>query len=275
MWRGFTGPLTVSSARAGTTALETALLQRPRVAVASLLTLSLLCWAWLGPMARDMYGTMQGPAAWMVTGRWNAPFTLLMTAMWVAMMAAMMLPSSVPTLLLFGLVVRSDPSASPAARVYVFATGYLTVWSAFGAAMTLVQRELSLQALMTPMMEMQGLRVSGALLLVAGLYQLTPLKRVCLSACQSPAGFLARNWRTGKRGALQLGVRHGLYCLGCCWALMLLLFALGVMNLTVLVGLSLFVAIEKVAPPRLHADTVGGALLTAAGAWLLAGGILP
>ena len=237
-----------------------------------LVILALACWAWLGPMALDMQGSMQGPSAWMMTARWNTSFTLLMVLMWVAMMAAMMLPSAVPTLLLFGLVVRSDPGSSPAIRVYIFAAGYLLVWSAYGAAMALVQRELSLHAVMTAMMQVQAHRLSAALLILAGLYQLTPAKRACLRVCQSPAGFISRHWRTGKTGALQLGVRHGLYCLGCCWALMLILFALGVMSLPVLLGLTVFLIVEKMAPQWLRAEVTGGVLLTGLGAWMLVSG---
>lgn len=251
------------------TALERALRREPRLAIASLAVLALACWTWLGPMAWDMYGSMQGPSRWMMTARWNAPFTAMMALMWVAMMTAMMLPSAVPALLIFGGVVRSDPSASPGLRVYAFAAGYLLVWAVYGAAMTLVQRELALRAVMTAMMEVQTRQLAGALLVVAGLYQLTPFKRACLRACQSPAAFLSRHWRTGNGGALRLGARHGLYCLGCCWALMLLLFALGVMHLPVLVGLSLFLIVEKAAPPRLRTDALGGVLLTAWGGWML------
>ena len=254
------------------TALERTLRHDQRLAVGSLVMLSLACWAWLGPMAWDMDGSMQGASAWMMTARWNLQFTLLMVVMWLAMMTAMMLPSAVPTLLLFGLVVRTDPGASPVIRVYIFAAGYLLVWGAFGVAMTLLQRELSLRAVMTAMMELQTGRLSGGLLIVAGIYQLTPAKRACLRACQSPAGFLSRNWRTGSTGALRLGIRHGLYCLGCCWGLMLLLFALGVMNLPVLLGLTVFLMVEKMAPPWLRADVAGGVLLTAFGAWLVAAG---
>jgi predicted metal-binding membrane protein len=222
-------------------------------------------------MALDMYGSMQGPSAWMMTARWNASYTLLMVVMWVAMMTAMMLPSAAPTLLLFGLVVRSDPGASPAVRVYLFAAGYLLVWGAYGSAMALVQRQLSLRAVMTAMMEVEANRVAGTLLILAGLYQLTPAKRACLRTCQSPAGFISRHWRTGNVGALQLGLRHGIYCLGCCWALMLVLFALGVMNLPVLLALTLFLIVEKMAPPWLHAEVTGGVLLTGFGAWLVSG----
>jgi predicted metal-binding membrane protein len=212
---------------------------------------------------------MSGASAWMIDARWDAPYTLLMVAMWVVMMTAMMLPSALPTVLLFGWVVRSDAAASPTVRVYLFAAGYLLVWGAFAGAMTFVQRELSLRAVLTPMMELEAYRWSGALVVLAGLYELTPLKRACLRACQSPAGFIARNWRTGNLGALWLGVGHGLYCLGCCWALMLLLFALGVMNLAVLVALFVILVAEKQAPPWIRADVAVGVLLTAGGAWML------
>jgi predicted metal-binding membrane protein len=257
------------------TTLERALRHDQRLAVGLLVILSIACWAWLGPMALDMYGSMQGSSAWMMGARWNAPYTLLIVTMWVAMMTAMMLPSAVPTLLLYGLVVRSDPGSSPAVRVYIFAAGYLLVWGAFGAAMALVQRELSLHAAMTAMMELQAGRVSGVLLILAGLYQLTPAKQACLRTCQSPAGFISRNWRTGNTGALQLGLRHGLYCLGCCWALMLLLFVLGVMHLPVLLGLTVFLIVEKMAPRWLRADLAGGVLLTVFGVWMLVSGWQP
>jgi len=252
------------------TTLERALRHDQRLATGSLVMLSLACWVWLVPMASDMYGSMEGASAWMMTARWNLPFTLLMLVMWVAMMTAMMLPTAVPTLLLFGLVVRSDPGSSPAVRVYIFAAGYLLVWGVFGAVMTLVQRELVLHSVMTAMMQLQATRLSGALLMLAGVYQLTPAKRACLRVCHSPAGFIARHWRTGNAGALRMGFSHGLFCLGCCWALMLILFALGVMNLPVLLALTAFLIVEKTAPASLHTEVVGGVLLTAFGAWMVA-----
>jgi predicted metal-binding membrane protein len=251
------------------TALEGALRNTPRFAVGSLLVLSLLCWAWLAPVALDMSGSMRGPSAWMMTARWDAPYTLMMAAMWLVMMTAMMLPSALPTVLLFGWVVRSDAAASPTVRVYVFAAGYLIVWGAFAVAMTFVQRELSLRAVMTAMMQLETYRWSGALVVLAGLYELTPLKRACLRACQSPAGFIARNWRTGNLGALRLGVGHGLYCLGCCWALMLLLFVGGVMNLYVIAALSTVVAVEKTSRLGELGSRVSGGVLVALAIWIL------
>ena len=107
------------------------------------------------------------------------------------------------------------------------------------------------------------------MLLVAGVYQLAPLKRACLGACRSPLSFLMVRWREGRAGALQMGIAHGAYCVGCCWALMLLLFAGGVMNVPVVVALSLFVALEKLGPFGAQGARISGALLMAAGVWML------
>ena len=112
--------------------------------------------------------------------------------------------------------------------------------------------------------------MSAALLFIAGIYQLTPIKQACLRACQSPLGFLVSRWRDGWSGALRMGIEHGAFCVGCCWALMLLLFAGGVMNLAVILALTAFVAFEKLAPLGPHGARVSGALLSAAGLWMLA-----
>jgi predicted metal-binding membrane protein len=119
-------------------------------------------------------------------------------------------------------------------------------------------------------MEMTNEAAGATLLFIAGAYQFTPLKHVCLRTCQSPLGFLMSHWRTGVVGAFSIGVKHGAYCVGCCWALMLLLFVGGVMNLTVIVALTAFVAFEKLAPFRTNTTWISGALLIGAGAWILA-----
>ena len=119
------------------------------------------------------------------------------------------------------------------------------------------------------MMEVTSSRVGATLLLLAGVYQLTPIKHACLRTCQSPLGFLMSRWRTGWPGAFVMGLEHGAYCVGCCWALMLLLFAGGVMNLTVIAALTAFVAFEKLAPLGLHGARISGVLLMAAGLWML------
>lgn len=222
----------------------------------------LLCWAWIVPMARDMYGPMTGSAAWMMTSRWDTAHLLLLLAMWVVMMVGMMLPSAAPTLLLYATVLRkSVPGANAPLLVYAFAAGYLLIWTSFSFAATVLQRLLSELLLLSPMMELQNRAWAGALLVIAGAYQLTPMKRSCLESCRSPAAFIAQHWRTGGLGALRMGLAHGLYCLGCCWALMLLLFVGGVMNLWVIAAITLFVLLEKVAPHGAQGGRLSGALL--------------
>ena len=238
-------------------------------ALVVLLVLTLACsWTWIVAMARDMYGSMTGASAWMMTARWDAPHRLLLWAMWAVMMTAMMLPSAAPLILLYGAAARRSPQRT-ARHTYVLAAGYLAAWTAFSLAATVLQLALASLLLVTPMMEAGSSRVSGTLLIAAGLYQWTPFKHACLRACQSPLGFLMAHWRDGWSGAFRLGLAHGAYCVGCCWALMLLLFAGGVMNLLVIAALTAWVAVEKLAPFGRRATQVSGAAMIAAGAWLL------
>jgi predicted metal-binding membrane protein len=149
------------------------------------------------------------------------------------------------------------------------AGGYLLAWAGFSVAATVLQRLLARAFVLNPMMEMPDRTAVGATLLLAGAYQLTPWKAACLQQCRSPLAFIMQRWRTGTRGALRMGLEHGAYCLGCCWALMLLLFAGGVMNLTIIVGLTIIVLIEKISPIGVLASRVLGVVLMAAGAWWL------
>ena len=150
-----------------------------------------------------------------------------------------------------------------------FAAGYLLVWTAFSLVATVLQRWLAHLLLLTPMMDASDRRFGGALLIVAGLYQFTPFKRACLQYCRSPAEFLTRHWRTGAAGGFYLGWLHGLYCLGCCWALMLLLFVGGVMNLWWIAALTVFVLLEKVAPFGGSGARFSGWPIIALGLWFL------
>jgi predicted metal-binding membrane protein len=232
-----------------------------------------LCWAWLVPMARDMYGPMTGRSAWMMTGTWDFPHQALLFAMWVVMMVGMMLPSAAPTLLLYAGVVHKSPEAvSAPARVYAFAGGYLLVWTAFSLLATALQLLLRHWLLLSPMMETRNHVFGGALLLLAGVYQFTPYKRSCLSSCRSPAAFIAQHWRRGISGAFRLGLDHGIYCLGCCWALMLLLFVGGVMNLWWIGLLTLLVLLEKLAPLGAQGGRLSGLLIIALGLWRIVNG---
>ena len=220
-------------------------------------------------MARDMYGPMTGASAWMMTTTWDAPRVVLLWAMWAAMMAGMMMPSATPLVMLYARTARHRPRAYSASRaIYAIAGGYVLVWAVFSVAATALQRVLAELLVMTVMMEPATPAAAATLLFVAGVYQLTPYKRACLQSCRSPIAFLSTRWREGVDGAFRMGVEHGLYCLGCCWALMLLLFAGGVMNLTVILALTVWVVIEKIAPFGEQSARAGGALLLVAGLWM-------
>jgi predicted metal-binding membrane protein len=165
----------------------------------------------------------------------------------------MMVPSAAPVILLYARVFRHGQARGnvpgAVAPTAVFAAGYLACWFGFSALATALQFALERSGLVDGMMMWSTDRwLTAGLLVGAGLYQLSPLKTACLAQCRSPAEFLARHWRPGRRGAFRLGVVHGAYCLGCCWALMLLLFAAGIMNLVWIAGLSILVLIEKLAP---------------------------
>jgi predicted metal-binding membrane protein len=251
------------------TAVEAALGSPRASLVVVLILVPLLCWTWVVAMARDMYGSMSGAAAWMMTVTWDAPRILLLWAMWAAMMAGMMLPSATPLMLLYARVLRNRHGVQrPALRIYAMGLGYLAVWAAFSIAATMLQRELASSSVMTMMMEPSNRRFAAALLIVAGVYQLTPYKDACLHICRSPLQMLTMRWREGIAGALHMGASHGLYCLGCCWALMLLLFAGGIMNLAVILALTVWVAIEKLSPFGKQSARVGAALLLAVGGWM-------
>ena len=180
---------------------------------------------------------------------WTPAYTLLMFGMWWLMMIAMMLPSAAPMVLLHATVTcNAQPTASSrqlAQTTAAFVVGYLVMWGAFSLSAVIAQWMLQREGLLSPMMTSTSRLFGAGLLLAAGLWQMTPLKAVCLRRCRSPIGFLAMHWRSGTRGAFGMGVKHGAYCLGCCWFLMALLFFGGVMNLIWIAGLALIVLIEK------------------------------
>jgi len=255
------------------TPVETLLRRDRRLIGGALAVAVIVCWAWIVPMAVDMYGRMDGASAWMMTDRWDGRHLVLLFAMWAVMMAGMMLPSAAPALLIYAAVIRRSPAgAAVNAHVNAFAAGYLLAWTLFSLAATVLQRQLAHAGWLSPMMEMEDRRLGGTLLLAAGLYQFTPFKRACLSYCRSPAEFLTGHWRPGPAGGFRLGWLHGLYCLGCCWALMLLLFAGGVMNLWWIGGLTVFVLLEKAAPFGDRGGRWASLPLIALGLWLLRGG---
>jgi len=176
---------------------------------------------------------------------WDGVDLFLVLLMWTLMMAAMMLPSALPMLRTFAALGRRTTPPSARSNTLVFAAGYVAVWGGFSVLATLGQWGLLEVRLVSPMMEASSDWLGGLLLLGAGVYQLTPWKAACLTRCRSPMAFLLAEWRQGWSGALKMGWWHGLYCVGCCWALMLLLFVMGVMNLAWIVALSVLVLLEK------------------------------
>jgi predicted metal-binding membrane protein len=221
-------------------------------------------------MVHDMGGTPMP----MSGGPWTPAHALVVVVMWVAMMAAMMLPSAAPMVLFHAAIThqRSKGAAPAGVSSGAFVLGYLAVWSVFSVAATALQYSLERLALLSPMMQTTNTLLSGAMLVVAGIYQWTPLKRACLRQCQSPFAFVMAHWRDGIAGAFAMGMRHGAACLGCCWPLMLLLFVGGVMNVSWIAGIAAFVAIEKLAPAHSWVGRTAGAMLVAWGVatWLAA-----
>ena len=178
---------------------------------------------------------------------WSFNYSVLMFFMWWTMMIAMMLPSASPMILLYTALIRRTKKAKSIIRqVTSFICGYLLAWAAFSLFAAALQSQLELRDWMSPMMmEATNIYLAAGILIAAGVYQLTPLKTVCLEKCRQPASFLANYKNTWVNSPLRIGLVHGFYCVGCCWFLMGLLFFGGIMNLYWIVGLIIFVAIEK------------------------------
>ena len=250
------------------------LLQRQRlVIVAALAGIATLAWVYLLVAAADMTAAMAGMDRTMAMPSKSAAELGLLFAMWWVMMIGMVLPGVTPMILTFATVNRQRRARhQPYVPAALFTAGYLLAWGGFSVAATLAQWALERGALLSAMdMTINSRWLGGLLFVAAGLYQFTPVKLSCLQFCRSPLDFVMNHWRDGPDGALRMGMTHGLHCLGCCWVLMLLLFAVGVMNLVLVAGLAIVVLLEKLLPGP-WAGRIGGALLTAYGAWLLASG---
>jgi predicted metal-binding membrane protein len=248
------GTMTVTN----TTVLEAVLRRDRMVLLVALVAVTAIAWIWIllgagtgmnavamtvGARMSGMAGMMMAPVAW------TAGYAGLMFAMWWVMMVAMMLPTAAPILLLFARVNRAERAGDrPYVPTGIFAAGYLAAWGGFSALATLLQWALEQLGLLSPMMTMTNYWLGGAILTAAGIWQFTPIKGICLRHCRSPLSFLAKGWRPGRLGAFRMGIEHGIFCLGCCWFLMGLLFFGGVMNLFWIAGLAVFVLLEKAIP---------------------------
>jgi len=203
---------------------------------------------------------------------WTLAYGLVVFAMWAVMMVAMMLPSAAPVTLLIASIGRKRREAGAATGISTapFVLGYLAVWLAFSATATLLQWRLDAAELLSETMALASTLVAGGVLILAGIYQWTPLKQACLRHCRSPLDFLLHHWRDGALGAFVSGARHGTFCLGCCWMLMVLLFVGGIMNLAWIAGIALIVLIEKTLPWGGWMGRAMGVVLIAWGALALA-----
>jgi predicted metal-binding membrane protein len=270
-----------------TTVTEALLRREKTLVLAGLLLITALAGWWVGigsgtGMSAYSMTTWRFPPPLYVASfeNWSPSYALVMFFMWWIMMIAMMIPSATPIILLYGHVYRHEQRQGklPAGAVptLIFVLGYLFSWAAFSAAATGLQWGLERVALIHQMMMWSINPIfTAALLIAAGLYQLTPLKTACLEHCRSPAQYLAQHFRPGAAGAFRLGCRHGVYCLGCCWFLMALLFAGGIMSLVWIAGLAVYVLIEKVAPYGQLIARLAGAVMVLVGLWVAAGPMLP
>ena len=203
---------------------------------------------------------------------WTAWDLVLVFLMWVVMMVAMMVPTVSPMILFFAEINRHrNQRQGTFVSTAQFLLGYLTVWTGFSVLAALTQWGLLTVALVSPMMESTSKALGGALLLGAGLFQFSPLKYACLAHCRSPMGFIVTEWRGGAWGAFRMGLKHGGYCLGCCWALMGLLFAFGVMPLLWVASISGFVLLEKIAAGNQLVSRLGGLLFIGWATWIVFG----
>jgi predicted metal-binding membrane protein len=265
------------------TVLETVLRRDRQAVVAALVAVIAMAWVWIlfgagtGMSAMDM---LAGPSTDSMAGMiapamWTVGYAGIMFSMWWVMMAAMMLPSAAPILLLFARINRKQKAAGqPFIPTGIFAAGYLVAWGGFSLLATGLQWELERLSLLSPMMVTTNYWLGGAILIAAGVWQLTPIKGMCLRHCRSPMGFLVQSWRPGRGGAFRMGLEHGSFCLGCCWFLMGLLFFGGIMNLFWIIGLAVFVLLEKTVPMGSWIGRIVGVGVAAWGVLLLAGTML-
>lgn len=272
------------------TARLAAVFARPKVlAVLCIVALTGLGWLYLGLLI----GEMGGPAAWlgpgmslldllprawdvlcsptfgialMPEGEWGVTGFLLVALMWMAMTLAMMLPSAAPMIYTYAEI--ADTAAKKHEKVvspFVLTAGYAAVWFGFAATATLAQFALTKAALLNPSMASASGLFSGAVFIVAGVYQFSALKNACLSQCRSPFPFFFTNWQTTPRGVFRLGLKQGLFCFGCCWAMMLVMFAVGIMNVVWMAALGVLMTVEKM--------TVTNRLTYAIGVFAIAAGL--
>jgi predicted metal-binding membrane protein len=257
--------------------LERAVRQDRALVLLGIGAITLLSWAYIVKMAATMNASAADKAMHAAMGMgaraaWGPAEFVVLFLMWAVMMVAMMLPSAAPIMLLVAGTYRRRRDRSRL-LTSVFASGYLVAWTAFGAGAALTQLMFHRTALLSSSMGSTSAILGGGLLLLAGVYQWLPFKAACLTHCRSPLAFLTSHWREGTAGAFAMGFRHGWYCVGCCWVLMGLLFAAGVMNLLWVGAIAVFVLIEKLAPHGARFGRIAGVLFMIWGGWVLISGL--
>ncbi len=217
----------------------------------------------MGDMSSGMVSAMTSMATPAV---WTLGYAILMFFMWWVMMLAMMLPSAAPMILLHAMVARKTRQRTGEnvglLSTAAFSLGYILIWGLFSVSAVSLQWAFEWLGILSPsMMNATNALFASAILIFAGVYQLTPVKRACLKHCQGPLQFLTQHWRSGTSGAFKMGLHHGAYCIGCCWGLMGVLFFGGIMNLYWIIGLAFVVLLEKVMPIGPRQSTITGGLL--------------
>ena len=263
------------------TPVEVLVRHERHIVVAGLIGITALAWAWLlngagtgmSVMAMTTW-SFPPPIHLSFVEDWSPGYAILMFLMWWIMMIAMMTPSAAPVILLYARAYRREQKLGKIGSGLVptqsFLLGYLVSWMAFSAAATCLQWSFERAGLVHAMLMWSiNASFSAVLLIVAGVFQFSALKNACLAQCRSPAQFLAGNFRSGVSGAFQIGFKHGLFCLGCCWALMALLFVGGAMNLVWIAGLTILVLIEKMSRAGPAIARAAGLLMIASGIWIL------
>ncbi len=244
------------------------------IVITGLLTVAALGWIYMFYMAWAMEN-MHLVDIWMPPRggerTWTAWDFILLFLMWLTMMLAMMTPTAAPMVMMFTTVNKQKKvHQQPYVSTFIFLAGYLVAWAIFSIVTSAIQWPLHESGLLNPMMNSRSYLMSGGILILAGLYQWTPMKNVCLEHCRTPLGFLMTAWKDGNFGAFKMGLHHGLFCVGCCWALMAILFAVGVMNMLWVTLITIFVLVEKIAPisPSLVRMLTGFALIAWGSYWL-------
>jgi predicted metal-binding membrane protein len=242
------------------------------IVISGLLVICILSWLYIIYLYRQME-VMNMDAlffAMPMTPSWTIADFALLFLMWLIMMIAMMTPAAAPLILIFAMVNRQRKQQNrPFVNTAYLMMGYFLVWTAFSVAATSLQWLLQQISLLNPEMKTTNKILGSVILIAAGIFQFTSLKHTCLQYCRTPVDFVHRHWKEGKQGALQMGIKNGFYCLGCCWMLMVLLFVAGIMNLLWVALITLFVLIEKISPQTKWISYAAGFVLVVYGILLL------